>query len=492
MKGSLLRQHATGRAGVAATTPVLSIQRKSTMNAALSGEASKAPRGFGDENCNEFVMSVLGDLHLPNSPNDLSTFREARDQLLKESGEGIVTRVVQLGDLGAYDKGWPGSKTCFSVAKEYLDSYDVPMGLVLGNHDLEGDEFETDEENLAAWQDAFGQNHFWSSKIGRVSFVGLSTVRFRSNVNSVHEVHVDDEQITFLEKTLEDANGEPVVIFTHAPILGSGLKAVQAVHVKNRCAWLNHSSNARYFMQLVQKYPNIKLWFSGHFHLSQSYPDSISVVGGSAFVLTGVIGDRFSRDGHRHSRMLRGNSEGFELLTMDHDTGETRLDLKGSWDGTDSPEYLTPEEELLCDPSAGWLCSKVDCDLESRGGPGFNDGAEWFNAGAESMLSLQDGLLIEYDAICMAPIGGVFLDVPETCFIRLVDANGDEIDAVNTDGSAAVAVEMVDRDAGAVVERVEKNNEGRFFQIFQPNKWRLRKQKEAEAKAIEKKEQAAV
>lgn len=24
---------------------------------------------------------------------------------------------------------------------------------------------------------------------------------------------------------------------------------------------------------------------------------------------------------------------------------------------------LTPEEELICDPSAGWLCSKVDCSL---------------------------------------------------------------------------------------------------------------------------------
>jgi len=24
-------------------------------------------------------------------------------------------------------------------------------------------------------------------------------------------------------------------------------------------------------MQLVQQYPNIKLWFSGHFHLSHNY-----------------------------------------------------------------------------------------------------------------------------------------------------------------------------------------------------------------------------
>ena len=36
----------------------------------------------------------------------------------------------------------------------------------------------------------------------------------------------------------------------------------QSVHVKNRCAFLNHSSNAGEFMQLVEEHPNIALWFS--------------------------------------------------------------------------------------------------------------------------------------------------------------------------------------------------------------------------------------
>ena len=57
------------------------------------------------------------------------------------------------------------------------------------------------------------------------------------------------------------------MVFTHAPIMGSGLKVVQTVHVKNRCAWLNHSGHPRQFIELVEQHPNIKLWFSGHFHL---------------------------------------------------------------------------------------------------------------------------------------------------------------------------------------------------------------------------------
>jgi hypothetical protein len=122
-------------------------------------------------------------------------------------------------------------------------------------------------------------------------------------------------------------------------------EACLQVHVKNRCAWLNHSSNPAAFIRLVERFPNIRLWFSGvrilssvtlprspcpqvpegctgtckstrvvlrdsnsyvqHFHLSHNYADSISVVGRCAFVQVGVIGD-CNRDGLRHSRLLRG------------------------------------------------------------------------------------------------------------------------------------------------------------------------------------------
>lgn len=44
-------------------------------------------------------------------------------------------------------------------------------------------------------------------------------------------------QMAWFEALLEAHKGRPVVVFTHAPPMGSGLKVVQNVHVKNRCAW---------------------------------------------------------------------------------------------------------------------------------------------------------------------------------------------------------------------------------------------------------------
>lgn len=62
---------------------------------------------------------------------------------------------------------------------------------------------------------------------------------------------------------------------------------------------------------LYPKSPKALRLLQGHFHLSHNYVDSISVVGGCAFVQTGVIG-ACNRDGNRQSRLLRGaHSTGF-------------------------------------------------------------------------------------------------------------------------------------------------------------------------------------
>ena len=135
---------------------------------------------------------------------------------------------------------------------------------------------------------------------------------------SAHEVYIDEEQLQWFKGALQAAARRPVIVFSHAPPQGCGLTVipvspspallarahaaklkfsmasrirsqqpnvakacswsvvgmrqivaaassncpVQSVHVKNRCAFLNHSSNAQEFMQLVEQHPNIALWFS--------------------------------------------------------------------------------------------------------------------------------------------------------------------------------------------------------------------------------------
>ena len=143
-----------------------------------------------------YTVGIMGDLHL--EPGKMALHDEARRQFAQQlRGDGA--RVVQLGDLGGYtsrpgsrctDAGCAchalagraqqdppptpapgaagvytacdrqpataGSVTCrresLKFAEQYLAAFGVPRALVTGNHDLEGEDFDTDEDNLEAWR----------------------------------------------------------------------------------------------------------------------------------------------------------------------------------------------------------------------------------------------------------------------------------------------------------------------------------------------------
>ena len=64
------------------------------------------------------------------------------------------------------------------MAAEYLDGFlPVPAALVVGNHDLEGAEFESDAANLAAWAQVWG---------GRRGAVSLEVRCVRSTCSAVY------------------------------------------------------------------------------------------------------------------------------------------------------------------------------------------------------------------------------------------------------------------------------------------------------------------
>lgn len=60
----------------------------------------------------------------------------------------------------------------------------------------------------------------------------------------------------------------------------------------------------------------IKLWFSGHYHLSHDYDRSMNVVNNCLFVQVGVMA-QCDRDGRRQSRIVRGGEKGFKICECD-------------------------------------------------------------------------------------------------------------------------------------------------------------------------------
>lgn len=506
--------------GACSYAAVRRVSRSSKALRAEMSDSSEMPRlEFRDEDPSCYTIGILGDLHLdPRNMEDSLQGRLHMNKILQDKPNAFV---VSLGDLGKSLKCddsnqlFAGTSACFKLAREYLDGLDFPYAVIGGNHDLEGiDEFGTDEENLRAFLKILGKKErpYFSHEIAeKTLLVGLGSTSFRSARYSSHEVTIDAEQLRWFEETIQmhpASDGWQVFVFTHAPILGSALRVLQELHVLNGCCWLNHSDGAssRRFIEIVRENACIKGWFSGHFHLSHDYEDSITFPGGNrrghcVFAQTGVMRRQSSRDGRRQSRLVRGNSLGYEIYTLDHKTdGQLRLDATVLYsDSCEVPQDLQIDFEpsecsTICFAHSHedydhdlWLSAYVPkeddgCLVEPRGTLNpegvdldFADGDQvcWWHMKDGAILGVHGGMIMEYDASTLAPLGMV--------------VSRDELQnrrvAVIDDGWGGSALVLYDDDT-ADVTVVQPNEDGSYWRKVVRNKMhRTREMRRMEAAA---------
>jgi len=472
-------------------------------HAATNG--SKVSEDENDENQNDNsdeirVDEILGQIeHCP--AGDLSVNQLEMLLQFKKQGKNMNCHMVSLGDLGRKDirhePGDAGTTKSFHDAKEFLDTFQLPYDLVTGNHDLEGlDEFDTDEGNLQAWMDCFDKSvPYFSKQIGdRTLLVGLSTVRFRDSPYSSHECHADEEQLVWFENLIRDHSHEDgwrICVFTHAPIMGSKLRVLQNVHVVNGCAWMNHCSPSQIrssFIRTVERSPQIKLWCSGHFHLSQDFPDSLSRVNQCTFVQVGVVGMKSTRDHTRQTRIVQGNSEILKIFTVNHHIRDEKgnanirldatldliggtMELSNNSDGRIGASVNDDETQCGNEQWFGAFIPREEdgCYVENPSGTVANkDNLDqmvcWWHMHDGRVLGVHDGQVVEYDAETLSPLGIV---------VSTKELKNREVLVV--DNSKAIV--LVDPDTDSM-EVVHPNDDGSYWRKYQRNK-RIRQEEKA-------------
>jgi len=500
----------------------------------------------------EFTVAILGDLHV--DPRKLDDYAEGRSHIVPvledAASRGVGAALVSLGDLGESKPCWEGSPelyagttACHDHAAEYLSSFGVPYEVVGGNHDLEGiDEFATDAENLEAFCRIHGKPapQFVREIADKTVLVGLTSTIFRGAKYTSHEVTVDDEQLSWFEDFVASKPAEEgwkLFVFTHAPPMGSGLRVLQENHVVNGCCWLNHSGGekadprtTRKFIELVRRHRCIKGWFSGHFHLSHDYEDSITFPtvpreegpypnrGSCVFVQAGVMRGGCSRDGRRQSRLLRGNKAGFEILTVNHaNGGSVRLDATITYkdSGHEVGVYAHDHDEVDRDsetfvkvysPSAGDGCYVGDDDSLSvdptEGECVGEETVAWWRMSCGRVLGVYDGRLIEYDASTLAPLGLVVgADELDGRRVVVVGSGADECvtlpkkssfdfdmqgaECASAEGEGEEQAVLLVDDESATVTVVQPNEDGSYWRKIVRNKMVRMKEKRREEAAAE-------
>jgi len=416
---------------VAASVGALAAFAPSSLRVHSSRRAAAASMASPDE----YTLAILGDLHL--DPRDLDHSYEGREHFKKIFAETDTNKFVcSLGDLGeskdctGSGSLFAGTTECFELAADFLGGFGPDYDVVGGNHDLEGiDEFDTDEANLEVYLEKLGKKtpQFAHVVAEKTLVVGLGSTAFRSAKYTSHEVVVDDEQVAWFEETIAAhpaSEGWKVFCFSHAPIIGSGLRVLQECHVVNGCCWLNHNDGptSRKFIEIVRANPCIKGWFSGHFHLSHDYEDSMSFPAGSnrgscVFAQTAVMTARSTRDGRRQSRMLRGNKDGFEICTVNHAKGgEVRVDATVTFEEEGTVAVMAHAHEDL--DHGEWFRAYTPqeedgCYIANEGGT-LNEDDDWdentvcwWHMADGAVLGVHDGMVIEYDPTTLAPLGMV-------------------------------------------------------------------------------------
>ncbi len=227
--------------------------------------------------------------------------------------EGTVnSRMKQIGALNPDfavimgDFGGPNIATAegYRETVEFAKQLNCPYHVIFGNHDVEyypGGYGEFDP--VGTYKEFFGTSHYRSFMVNGVFFLCLSVERQPEEMmRTVHGVYISDEQYEWAEKELKAHSSMPTVIIAHAPVIGSGLRCFRPMHTSSQDTYLDQTYSAERWPALLKKNPQIKAWFSAHFHMGHNYDTAITQKYGIVHVSCGTMID--SRDGTLHTRVI--------------------------------------------------------------------------------------------------------------------------------------------------------------------------------------------
>lgn len=156
-----------------------------------------------------------------------------------------IACVVHTGDIMADQIE---DKKLVAAAQAVMDTLDVPLHYISGNHDILADRLQT---TVPIYRAAFG-HLIESAQYHGVMFLFVYTEPLRKNV-VVKGYHPLDA----LRQYLERAGGKPVIVFHHAPSVQNFYN--NAVHR----SW--QTKIQRQWIALLNAY-NVKAVIAGHFH----------------------------------------------------------------------------------------------------------------------------------------------------------------------------------------------------------------------------------
>lgn len=264
-------------------------------------------------------IAILGDYHI--NADHLHYTTQAMEDIKGVSPD----LVVPLGDFGSNEV--IGSVEGLEQGHKYLSMIGAPIRPILGNHDLERESGVgvqpkgTIEQALRQLYHLEASHGVIELEYARLFFLSSQAIP-EDDCYHIQECYTSD-QYEWTQQKLRERPDVPVIVFSHAPPVGSGLRTVPQVHVRDTNAYLDQNHQPYKWVELYRNHPQIMMWFSAHYHLGHDYPDSDAERFGTHFFMTGVHGIA-TRDGKRQTRIIDLQPNEITVRTLDHEARALR------------------------------------------------------------------------------------------------------------------------------------------------------------------------
>ena len=205
------------------------------------------------------------------------------------------------------------------------------------------------------------------------------------------------------------------------------------------------------------------------------------------------MGKKSSRDTRQQSRLVRGTKNGFTISTIDHlKEGKERLDATVTYtdNSHESVVYAHPSEDYDHDAwfSAYTPQAEDGCYIENVGGSSelSNVGKEgavcWWHMACGRVLGVHKGMVIEYDASTLAPLGLV---------VGKDELSGRQVAVIDSGLNQQDGAQMEQREQALIlydevgnITIVQPNEDGSYWRKIVRNKMIRMKEKRREKAAI--------
>lgn len=289
-------------------------------------------------------IALIGDLQY--APGEDGQIREYIHQVNGTNPNFAVF----MGDMGCH--GRTGTAEGMRACRDFLAELRCPVAALMGNHDVEYRPDDPMARTPDKWYaELFGREHPWQAlERDGVFLLCLSVERQpEETLYTQHALYASDEQYRWAKAQLESHRSMPTVVFSHAPVAGSGLRCFPPIHSAATDAHMDHTFDALRWRELIRENPQIRAWCSAHFHMGHDYDAAIVHRDGVVHISAGVLTSA-ARDGSRHTRILDVNEECAIISTLNHLENGLRKDASIPMMSGERPEgriSIGLQDELL-------------------------------------------------------------------------------------------------------------------------------------------------